>query len=98
MNKVVLSLQIFLNYLGNYIPDLWTQDGGCAWCDGVSLAKNKEDWPHVQLSLFVEQPTPFLSQMLEKLVALDYPKSHISLWVHNKVISSYTTLFYTCSD
>ena len=37
-------------------------------------------------------------QMLEKLVALDYPKSHISLWVHNKVISSYTTLFYTCSD
>lgn len=51
----------------------------------VKLAENKDQWPHVLLALFVEQPTPFLPQMLEKLVALDYPKTHISLWVHNKV-------------
>lgn len=51
----------------------------------MPLVEEREKWPHVQLALFVELPTPFLPQMLEKLSALDYPKSHMSLWVHNKV-------------
>ena len=36
-------------------------------------------------AVFIEHPSPFLVEMLEKVTGLDYPKEKISLWVHNTV-------------
>ena len=35
------------------------------------------------LALFVEQPTPFLPEFLEKVSLLDYPRPKIDLLVHS---------------
>jgi hypothetical protein len=35
--------------------------------------------------MFIEQATPFLEEYLDKIVAQDYPKSSLHLFIHNKV-------------
>lgn len=41
--------------------------------------------PSVILAVFIEGPTPFLQDMLERVYKINYPKSQIHLWVHNAV-------------
>ncbi|XP_061456626.1 procollagen-lysine,2-oxoglutarate 5-dioxygenase 1 [Rhineura floridana] len=75
-----------LNYLGNYIPQVWTFEKGCAVCnEGLkSLADVKEDaLPLVLIGIFIEQPTPFLTQFFKRLHKLRYPKKRIQLFIHN---------------
>ncbi|XP_053136660.1 procollagen-lysine,2-oxoglutarate 5-dioxygenase 1 [Hemicordylus capensis] len=75
-----------LNYLGNYVPRIWTFETGCTVCDeGLrSLAGLKEDaMPLVLIGIFIEQPTPFLSQFFQRLRKLHYPKKLIQLFIHN---------------
>nr|XP_033780158.1 multifunctional procollagen lysine hydroxylase and glycosyltransferase LH3 [Geotrypetes seraphini]XP_033780159.1 multifunctional procollagen lysine hydroxylase and glycosyltransferase LH3 [Geotrypetes seraphini] len=78
-----------LNYLGNYIPNAWTYEGGCEVCDEdlLDIFVLKEDaYPHVLVGIFIEQPTPFLPQFLERLMTLDYPRSKLSLFIHNSEV------------
>lgn len=77
--------QLFLNFLGNYIPNEWTTSRGCKQCGGTPLPPGRSEWPYVLLALFIESPTPFLLEVLEKVTQLDYPKNRISLWVHCSV-------------
>ena len=49
------------------------------------LPQDKEQWPTVVLAVLIERPSPFLAEMLERVTQLAYPKSRISLWVHNAV-------------
>ncbi len=74
-----------LNSLGNYLPKAWNKNDQCTacWEDNVDLDKVKET-PQVVLALFVEQPTPFLIEFLEKISRLHYPKSKIDLFVHSR--------------
>ena len=83
----LLFLQIFLNYLGNYIPNQWNKENGCVHCsqDNIELPSDRDTWPTVFLALFVETPTPFLPQVLEKIQRLDYPTQRMSVWIHNQV-------------
>ena len=81
-----LMLQLFLNFLGNYIAGGWNTKIGCGICDKVEL-KPDSDLPELLLAIFVGQPTPFFMEFLGKIAALDYPKNKISLWVHNQVNS-----------
>ena len=37
------------------------------------------------LALFIEKPTPFLAEVLERVTGLDYPKHRMRLWVHTLV-------------
>lgn len=78
--------KIFLNYLGNYIPNQWNQENGCVHCsqDNIELPSDRDTWPTVFLALFVETPTPFLPQVLEKIQRLDYPTQRMSVWIHNQ--------------
>uniref|UniRef100_A0A8C9L7G2 Procollagen-lysine,2-oxoglutarate 5-dioxygenase 1 n=1 Tax=Pavo cristatus TaxID=9049 RepID=A0A8C9L7G2_PAVCR len=71
-----------LNYLGNYIPQIWTFETGCTVCDeGLrSLAL-----PMILIGVFIEQPTPFLSQFFLRLRNLHYPKQRIQVFIHNHV-------------
>lgn len=80
-------LQLFLNFLGNYVPNEWSTSGGCRRCQEMSLQlpSSRSEWPTVLLALFIESPTPFLLEVLEKVTQLDYPKDKISLWIHCNV-------------
>ncbi|XP_058038161.1 multifunctional procollagen lysine hydroxylase and glycosyltransferase LH3 [Ahaetulla prasina] len=75
-----------LNYLGNYIPNGWTYEGGCEVCDDDLLDLSdvpEESYPRVLLGVFIEKPIPFLPQFLQRLLTLDYPYSHLRLFIHN---------------
>ncbi|XP_069466009.1 procollagen-lysine,2-oxoglutarate 5-dioxygenase 1 [Ambystoma mexicanum] len=75
-----------LNYLGNYIPRVWTFETGCTVCDeGLrNLAGFKEDsFPLVLIGIFIEQPTPFLSEFFKRLHNLQYPKQRVQLLIRN---------------
>lgn len=37
------------------------------------------------MGLFIEKPTPFVPEFLNRMMQLDYPKKHIDLLVHNTV-------------
>ncbi|OXB64355.1 hypothetical protein ASZ78_009938 [Callipepla squamata] len=75
-----------LNYLGNYIPQIWTFETGCTVCDeGLrSLTAVKDEAvPVILIGVFIEQPTPFLSQFFMRLRDLHYPKQRIQIFIHN---------------
>ncbi|POI24413.1 hypothetical protein CIB84_011837, partial [Bambusicola thoracicus] len=79
-------LQLQLNYLGNYIPQIWTFETGCTVCDeGLrSLTDIKDEaLPMILIGIFIEQPTPFLSQFFLRLRNLHYPKQRIQIFIHN---------------
>ncbi|XP_014457169.1 multifunctional procollagen lysine hydroxylase and glycosyltransferase LH3 isoform X1 [Alligator mississippiensis] len=78
-----------LNYLGNYIPNAWTYEGGCGVCDqdlhdltGVP----DEALPRVQVGVFIEQPTPFLPLFLQRLLGWSYPYARLHLFIHNSEV------------
>uniref|UniRef100_A0A8C4MFA5 Procollagen-lysine,2-oxoglutarate 5-dioxygenase 1 n=1 Tax=Equus asinus asinus TaxID=83772 RepID=A0A8C4MFA5_EQUAS len=77
-----------LNYLGNYIPRFWTFETGCTVCDeGLRSLKGigDEALPVVLVSVFIEQPTPFLSLFFQRLLRLHYPRKQLRLFIHNHV-------------
>lgn len=37
------------------------------------------------MGLFIEKPTPFIPEFLNRMMQLDYPKKRIDLLVHNTV-------------
>ncbi|XP_064185073.1 multifunctional procollagen lysine hydroxylase and glycosyltransferase LH3 isoform X1 [Anguilla rostrata] len=78
-----------LNYLGNYVPTAWTHETGCGICDDDLLNLSElpdEGMPIVQIAVFIEQPTPFLSEFLERLTTLNYPMERLRLFIHNNVV------------
>uniref|UniRef100_A0A8C3E6A6 Procollagen-lysine,2-oxoglutarate 5-dioxygenase 1 n=1 Tax=Corvus moneduloides TaxID=1196302 RepID=A0A8C3E6A6_CORMO len=75
-----------LNYLGNYIPQIWTFETGCTVCDeGLRSLTGFKALPMILIGIFIEQPTPFLSQFFLRLRNLHYPKQRIQLFIHNHV-------------
>ncbi|XP_028394041.1 multifunctional procollagen lysine hydroxylase and glycosyltransferase LH3-like [Dendronephthya gigantea] len=78
--------KLFLNYLANYIPKGWSPKEGCLSCleNTFSMDDYKtEDYPSVLVAVFVEAPTPFFSESLERLVSMEYPQSRIDVFIHN---------------
>jgi procollagen-lysine,2-oxoglutarate 5-dioxygenase len=41
--------------------------------------------PVVLVAMFIEEPTPFMPNFFETLVALDYPKTRMHLMIHNMI-------------
>ncbi|XP_035986991.1 multifunctional procollagen lysine hydroxylase and glycosyltransferase LH3 [Fundulus heteroclitus] len=78
-----------LNYLGNYVPTAWTYEHGCGVCDDDLLPLTDvpdENVPLVYVAVFIEHPTPFMEEFLERLTTLNYPKTRIRLFIHNNVV------------
>ncbi|XP_048853739.1 multifunctional procollagen lysine hydroxylase and glycosyltransferase LH3-like [Brienomyrus brachyistius] len=78
-----------LNYLGNYIPTAWTHEHGCGICDDDLLYLGDvpdEELPIVQVGVFIEQPTPFLDEFLDRLATQSYPARRLRLFIHNNVV------------
>uniref|UniRef100_A0A674NNC3 procollagen-lysine 5-dioxygenase n=1 Tax=Takifugu rubripes TaxID=31033 RepID=A0A674NNC3_TAKRU len=75
------NTKIFLNYLGNYVPNMWNYEHGCSLCD-----KDILDLSRVLVGVFIEKPTPFLPEFFQRLLSLDYPKDRLKLFVHNNEV------------
>jgi len=74
--------------LANYLADGWTSTAGCLSCgeDLLDISASKdEDLPNVMIAVFIEYPTPYIRECLQRVQALDYPKSKIDLFIHNDI-------------
>ncbi|CAI9571104.1 unnamed protein product [Staurois parvus] len=79
--------KLLMNYLGNYIPRVWTFETGCVVCDeGLrSLSGFKdESFPLVVIGVFIDQPTPFTSEFFKRISNLEYPKKRIQLYIASR--------------
>lgn len=76
-----------INYLGNYIPNVWTFETGCTICneDLRPLSGLQEsEYPVVVIGVFIQQPTPFVTVFFERLLNLNYPKNRLRLFIYNQ--------------
>ncbi|XP_052759652.1 multifunctional procollagen lysine hydroxylase and glycosyltransferase LH3-like isoform X2 [Mya arenaria] len=76
------------NRLANYLADGWTPSSGCVTCGEETISLDgllEDDYPTIMMGIFVERPTPFLRELFKHVAALDYPKSKISVFMHNTV-------------
>ncbi|XP_051757842.1 procollagen-lysine,2-oxoglutarate 5-dioxygenase 1 [Ctenopharyngodon idella] len=76
-----------INYLGNYIPNLWTFETGCTISneDLRPLSGLQEsEYPVVVIGIFIQQPTPFVTVFFERLLNLKYPKNRLRLFIYNQ--------------
>lgn len=81
------NTKMYLNYLGNYVPDAWNYEHGCGHCDDDSVDLTEmRDLPNVLVGVFIEQPTPFLPEFFHRLLTLDYPKDKLRLFIHNNEV------------
>uniref|UniRef100_A0A4W4DYX2 Procollagen-lysine,2-oxoglutarate 5-dioxygenase 1 n=1 Tax=Electrophorus electricus TaxID=8005 RepID=A0A4W4DYX2_ELEEL len=74
-----------INYLGNYIPKVWTFETGCTVCNEDLRPLSGLKYPPVVMGIFIQQPTPFVTVFFERLLQLRYPKSRLSLFIYNQV-------------
>ncbi|CAF0971601.1 unnamed protein product [Didymodactylos carnosus] len=78
-----------LNYLSNYLAQVWSPTSGCLQCKenllDVTLFDEPNKWPIVYMAIFIEYPTPFLQEYFDKITKINYPKQRIGLFVHNQV-------------
>ncbi|KAK6483913.1 procollagen-lysine,2-oxoglutarate 5-dioxygenase 2-like isoform X2 [Huso huso] len=81
------NTKIYLNYLANYIPNVWNYEQGCVVCDNDLFDfTDIKDYPSVTIGVFIEQPTPFVPEFFEKLLTLDYPKDKLHIFIHNNEV------------
>ncbi|XP_026126362.1 procollagen-lysine,2-oxoglutarate 5-dioxygenase 1-like isoform X1 [Carassius auratus] len=76
-----------INYLGNYIPNLWTFETGCTICNEnlrPLSGLQESEYPVVVIGIFIQQPTPFVTVFFERLLNLKYPKNRIQLFIYNE--------------
>ncbi|KAM5142262.1 procollagen-lysine,2-oxoglutarate 5-dioxygenase 1 [Mantella aurantiaca] len=79
--------KLLMNYLGNYIPRVWTFETGCVVCDeglrSLSGFKTDDSFPLVVIGVFIEHPTPFTSEFFKRLNNLQYPRRRIQVYIAN---------------
>ncbi|CAH2103581.1 unnamed protein product [Euphydryas editha] len=77
--------KLMLNQLSNYLAKAWSIKEGCAMCKEKRIELKEDALPVVMVSVFIEQPTPFLEEFLEQIYDIDYPKDKIHFFLHNTV-------------
>uniref|UniRef100_G3PIW3 Procollagen-lysine,2-oxoglutarate 5-dioxygenase 1 n=1 Tax=Gasterosteus aculeatus aculeatus TaxID=481459 RepID=G3PIW3_GASAC len=75
-----------INYLGNYIPNMWTFETGCTASDDHI---SSFEYPLVLIAIFIQQPTPFVEVFFERLLRLQYPKNRLKLFIYNQVTEAH---------
>lgn len=78
--------KVVLNGFGNYLAGAFVR-GECKVCEEgrIMLPVEEAEWPTVTLAVFVEKATPFFEELLDSVLALEYPKKKIDLFVHCNV-------------
>ncbi|XP_050361429.1 procollagen-lysine,2-oxoglutarate 5-dioxygenase isoform X1 [Nymphalis io] len=77
--------KLMLNHFSNYLAKSWSVKEGCVMCKEKRIELKEDALPVVMLSVFIEQPTPFLEEFLQQIDEIDYPKDKIHLFMHNNV-------------
>lgn len=80
--------KVHLNTLGNYLAKSWSHESGCVACgeDRLNITSLKtKQLPLVMIGIFVEKPTPFVTEFFEDVLSLKYPKSRLALYIRNNV-------------
>uniref|UniRef100_A0A8C1RNS9 Procollagen-lysine,2-oxoglutarate 5-dioxygenase 1 n=1 Tax=Cyprinus carpio TaxID=7962 RepID=A0A8C1RNS9_CYPCA len=72
-----------INYLGNYIPNLWMFETGCTICN-EDLRPLSGLQVGLTLLFLPSQPTPFVTVFFERLLNLKYPKNRLRLFIYNQ--------------
>lgn len=78
------------NSLANYLGKMWNPSDGCIACKENTLnlgALPHEKLPRVTVAIFINYPTPFLEEALEKIYQQTYSRDLIDLFIHNSVSS-----------
>eukprot|EP00096_Caligus_rogercresseyi_P014237 TRINITY_DN6735_c0_g1_i1.p1 TRINITY_DN6735_c0_g1~~TRINITY_DN6735_c0_g1_i1.p1 ORF type:complete len:724 (-),score=173.44 TRINITY_DN6735_c0_g1_i1:465-2636(-) len=75
--------KIVLNGMGNYFPKAWNQVDQCTSCLEDVLKELPKDLPKVVVGVFVSGPTPFLTEFLQKISKIEYPKDKLFLFMYN---------------
>lgn len=66
----------------------WSPEEGClsCWDRTIELdVKNPEAYPKILIAIFIEKPTPFLEEFLNKIKDQRYPKEKLHLFIRNNV-------------
>lgn len=83
--------KLVLNNFGNYLAGAFI-DGECTTCEKNTVAEELIDSFTVEIAVFIETPTPFLEEFLDKILHINYPKNKIHLFVHNAIEYHYETV------
>ena len=79
-------MQLFEALLGNYLARSYHLEAGCLACGENRLeVSSLVEIPRVVLAIFIEKPTPFMTEFWEKISALMYYKPAMDLYIHNAV-------------
>ena len=79
-------MQLFEALLGNYLARSFHLEAGCLACGENRLeVSSLVEIPRVVLAIFIEKPTPFMTEFWEKISALMYYKPAMDLYIHNAV-------------
>ncbi|CAO1438406.1 unnamed protein product [Diamesa hyperborea] len=76
--------KMFLNNYGNYLAGAFV-NGVCKSCEEKNVDEKDQKSFDVLIALFIESPTPFLEEYLDKIVKLNYPQQKIHIFIHNSV-------------
>ena len=71
----------------SYSTDFWT-------LGFIFYYFQKEEYPKILMGLFIEKPTPFIPEFLNRMMRLDYPKKRIDLLIHTTVSTAFTVGLY----
>lgn len=89
--------KVMLNGFANYLANAFVH-GECKVCDKKPLLDDFK-LPRITLAVFVEKPMPFFEEFLDRLLAINYLKQRIDLFVHinakhhEMLIDAYVTKF-----
>uniref|UniRef100_A0A8D8WHN7 procollagen-lysine 5-dioxygenase n=1 Tax=Cacopsylla melanoneura TaxID=428564 RepID=A0A8D8WHN7_9HEMI len=74
-----------LNSFGNYLAKAWTKPIGCTRCNLVDHLESlrPDQYPSVLISVFIDKPSAFLEEFLNKIANFNYPAKKISMFLYN---------------
>lgn len=76
--------KLTLNNYGNYLAGAFVNER-CMVCDDNNIVLNEEELPTITIAIFIEKATPFLEEFFDSILAIDYPKKRINVFLHNAV-------------
>lgn len=76
--------KIILNIYGNYLAGNYYGEE-CRTGSEDLIVEEKRDGFIILIAIFIEYPVPFIQEFFEKLLAINYPKKQIHLFIHNEI-------------
>ncbi|XP_055326484.1 procollagen-lysine,2-oxoglutarate 5-dioxygenase isoform X2 [Sitodiplosis mosellana] len=78
--------KILLNNFGGYVAGAFKHNE-CQLCQENKLdySEKQEDLPKVTIAVAIPNATPFLEEFFDSILALDYPKEKLNIFIYNNV-------------